>query len=426
MSTRMPRSVPVLLASAGLVAALLAGCGDSAAPSASPAPPPTSGAAMAGATPTPDPTPARSAAATPRATPTTAPPEPWPVPADAALPEDTAARLAARLESLVEASAATGAVAAIVTPDGTWAGATGVDGAGNPIEPTSAFGIGSVSKTMTAAEILLLASQGKLDLDAPVTDYVDLPFDARGATIRQLAMMQSGFPAGNDANLETLVAKDPGRTWTVDDVLDWAKDTPRAGTLGGPGMYNGINYQALSKVVETVTGTSLAEAFRRDLLGPAGLERMWTQAGEQPEAPLAIARDPGSGIVDATSGWLPSLAAASTGNGAAGLAADAPTLARWAYLLYGSRVIPPELVAVMTKPNWASQMGYGFGTMFDKASGTLVVGHAGDYMGYSAVMLAWPEQRVALAVLVPREGMSSSGEVPDMGFELYRTLVAGS
>ena len=234
----------------------------------------------------------------------------------------------------------------------------------------------------------MLASQGKLDLDTPVEEVVTLPFDAQGATIRQLATMQAGLPRPYDisADLETEVANDLGRTWTISDVLEWVKDLPRVGTVGGPGKYNGTNYQVLSQVIEQVTGKPLATAFRDDLLGPAGLDRMWTQVGEQPQAPLAIAVDPGTGIVDAKSGFLPSKAAASTGNGAAGIAADAPTLARWAYLLYGGRVIDPAVLAPMMTPNWESEWAYGFGSMFDKkATGTLAVGHAGDYMGYSAV-----------------------------------------
>ena len=241
------------------------------------------------------------------------------MPADAALPKATAERLQAALERLVGSSATKGAAAAIVTPDGTWTGVTGVDGAGAPIKPDSAFGIGSVSKTVTAAEILHLASQGKLDLDTPVEDVVTLPFDAQGATIRQLATMQAGLPRPYNipADLETEVADDLDRTWTISDVLEWVKDLPRLGTVGGPGTYNGTNYQVLSQVIEQVTGKPLATAFRDDLLGPAGLDRMWTQVGEQPQAPLAIAVDPGTGIVDVKSGFLPSKAAASTGNGAA-------------------------------------------------------------------------------------------------------------
>ena len=70
------------------------------------------------------------------------------------------------------------------------------------------------------------------------------------------------------------MAKDLGRTWTIADVLEWVRDLAPLGTVGGPGKYNGTNYQVLSQVIEQVTGEPLAKAFRDDLLGPAGLDRM--------------------------------------------------------------------------------------------------------------------------------------------------------
>ena len=434
MNTHAVRMTPAILVVAALAGSMIGGCGAGAAPATSSTPVPAASVAAAvrsagsasPSTAAAAATPSPSRAPSPAVSPSTVP-APWPMPADADLPEATATRLQAALERLVGGSAATGAAAAIVTPDGSWAGATGVDGAGAPIEPTSAFGIGSTSKTVTAAEILLLASQGKLDLDRPVADVVTLPFDAQGATIRQVATMQSGFPRPYNAvaDLETEVAKDLGRTWTIADVLEWVKDLAPLGTVGGPGKYNGTNYQVLSQVIEQVTGKPLATAIRDDLLGPAGLDRMWTQVGERPQAPLAIAVDPWTGIVDAKSGYLPSKAAASTGNGAAGIAADAPTLARWGYLLYGGRVIDPAVLAPMMKPNWGSESGYGFGSMFDKTTGALVVGHPGDYMGYSAILLAWPDDHTSVAVLVPRQGMVSDGTVPGWAFELYKALVTG-
>lgn len=432
MNKHAVRMTPVILVVAVLAGSLIGGCSAGAAPTISSTPVPAASVAAALRSAEPVSSSAAPAAATPSpsrapepAVSPTAVPEPWPMPADAALPKATAARLQAALERLVGGSAAPGAAAAIVTPDGSWAGATGVDGAGTPIEPTSAFGIGSTSKTVTAAEVLLLASQAKLDLDRPVADVVTLPFDAQGATIRQVATMQSGFPAGDDGDLAIEIATDLDRTWTIDDMLEGVKDAPRAGTVGGPGHYNGINYQALSKVIEQVTGKPLATALREDLLAPAGLDRMWTQIGERPQAPLAIAVSPSAQIVDASSGYLPSRAAASTGNGAAGMAADAPTLARWGYLLYGGRVLEPATLAPMMKPNWRSDLGYGFGSTFDNTSGTLVVGHGGDYMSYSAMLLAWPETHTAVAVLVPRQGMTVDGTVPGWAFELYRALVTG-
>ena len=54
--------------------------------------------------------------------------------------------------------------------------------------------VGSITKTFAAAEVLQLAGLGLVDLDAPVIDYVSVPFGTRAATVRQVLGMRSGFP----------------------------------------------------------------------------------------------------------------------------------------------------------------------------------------------------------------------------------------
>ena len=394
---------------------VLAGCaaGPTAAPSSTTSAP-ASTAPVATATP----------AATPAASPSS--PSPWDEPSDAALPVATVSTLQATLDGLVSGGEVIGLSAAVVSPEGSWAGAAGVDAAGRAIGPNSAVSIASASKTFVAAEILLLASQEKINLDAPATQYVTLPFEANGATIRQLATMTSGFPGVPDQALNEQVPKDLARAWTAEEIVALAKDQPRVGTLGGPGKYNGINYYVLGMVVEKVTGEPLATVLRRDLLAPAALDRIWMQVAEQPQPPLTVAVDRTDGkVVDPASGYLPSLASASTGQGGAGMAADAPSLARWGYLLYGGRIIDPDVVATMTDGVPDDDTGYVFGTMVANWEGETVVGHMGDYIQYSSILLVWPSTRTAVVVLAPVEGMSVSGTLPDCALSLYRQLLGG-
>jgi len=397
------------------VVVLLAGCaaGPTVAPSST-TPAPASAAPVATATPD----------ATPAASPSS--PSPWAEPNAAALPDATVSTVQAMLDGWVSAGEVIGLSAAVVSPDGSWAGAAGVDAAGRAIEPTSAFSIASTTKTFVAAEVLLLASLGKIDLDAPMTNYVTLPFETSGATIRQLATMTSGFPGEPNAALNEQVPKDLARAWTAEEIVALAKDQPRVGTLGGPGKYNGINYDVLGMVIEKVTGEPLATVLRRDLLEPAGLDRIWMQVAERPQPPLTVAVDrTDATVVDPASGYLPSLASASTGQGGAGMAADAPSLARWGYLLYGGRIIDPDLVATMTDGVPDADTGYVFGTMVAYWEGETVVGHLGDYAQYSSILLVWPSTRTAVALLAPVPGMSVSGTLPGWAITLYQQLPRG-
>ncbi len=389
-------------------------------------PPGTASPAASASSPPPP-----AATATPAATPAASPSSPsaWEKPNNAALPGATASKLQAQLVALVSGHEVIGLSAAVVSPQGSWAGAAGVDAAGTAIKPSSAFAIASTTKTFVAAEVLLLASQGKIDLDAPVTTYVSLPFETNGATIRQLATMTSGFPGVPDDALNAQVPKDLTRVWTAEEVVALAKDQPRWGTLGGPGRYNGINYYVLGMVIEKVTGEPLATVLRRDLLAPSGLDRIWMQPGEKPQPPLTVAVDrTDAKVVDPASGYLPSLASASTGQGGAGMAADAPSLARWGYLLYGGRIIDGTLVTTMTtKVTDTDAGGYGFGTMVADWQGATIVGHLGDYIQYSSVLLVWPSTRTAVALLAPVPGLGSvdSPTLPGWAISLYEQLPRG-
>ena len=75
-------------------------------------------------------------------------------------------------------------------------------GGDKPVTPHTVFGTGSVGKTATATAIMQLVAEGKIDLDAPVTDY--LPYfklaDERykDITVRHLITHRSGLPEIQD------------------------------------------------------------------------------------------------------------------------------------------------------------------------------------------------------------------------------------
>jgi CubicO group peptidase (beta-lactamase class C family) len=63
-----------------------------------------------------------------------------------------------------------------------------------PARPTTKFRIGSVSKPLTAAGLMLLVEASKLDLDAPVQKYVpSSPDKGTRITPRQLAGHLAGI-----------------------------------------------------------------------------------------------------------------------------------------------------------------------------------------------------------------------------------------
>ncbi len=169
-----------------------------------------------------------------------------------------------------------------------------------------------------------------------MSDYVSLPFDTRGATVRQVLGMRSGFPLDPVEDVFLAAAEDLDRSWSTADSIALADaDGPRQGSLGYLD-YNNLNCLVLGQMIEQLTGDPLDASLTRDLIQPAGLERVWVQDAQEPEPPLTVSEEnPELDTVDDDGPWLPSRSMASAAGPAGGIAADAPSIARWGYLLYG-------------------------------------------------------------------------------------------
>jgi D-alanyl-D-alanine carboxypeptidase len=348
----------------------------------------------------------------------------FPEPGASPFPPDRAAALQAVLDGAVRAhaffagSGAPGVTAAVLTDQGSWMGAAGKDGDGRLLVPEAMMGIASISKTFTAAEVLHLAAAGRVDLDAPMSNYVEHRLTSNGATVRETLGMRSGIRFHEPDTLAMLgaVFAAPGRHWRPHDSLAYQKGTPSA--RGGNPAYSDANYWLLGLLVEKVTGRSLAQALRADLLDPAGLDRVAVQDAERPTPPLGA---PPSQLHLEPDGYLPCRALATAGGAAGGMAADAPTLARWGYQLYGARLLPAETVHTMMTQESAGTVfpertvGYGLGTMLFLDVGTeTTVGHSGQSPAYSSMLAVIPARHLSAAILIPDEERDTYAVMADL------------
>lgn len=332
-----------------------------------------------------------------------APPS-WPQPAAATLESAKAETLQAVLAKAVsryganpaDESASRGVSAAVVTDRWVWSGAAGVDAAGKAIGPGTIMGVASITKTFVAAEVMLLAGQGNVDLDAPISTYVEHKLTANNATVRQHLAMLSGVPnylPADYGRMDEAIKVAPDKSWTAEQALSY-----HSAPVGQPGTYTYSNpsYVLLGMLIEKVAGRPLAKALREDLAAPAGLPRAAFQDGEKPQPPIAADANPVCGKAD--DGYLPCRAIASLSAANAGLAADAPTIARWGYQLYGGRVLPANLAGELTKGDGE----YGLGTMlFTQRFGIgTAVGHRGVMPDYTSLLVVIPDKKVSIALIL--------------------------
>jgi CubicO group peptidase (beta-lactamase class C family) len=140
-----------------------------------------------------------------------------------------------------------------------------------PVTDKTVFPIYSCTKAFTGVAIMQLAEDGKVDLSAPVSRYLDgLPPTWQPITIRQLLTHVSGLP-----NILNLLDPDTyGLPHGTSEEQLWTKlkSMPVIALAGERFSYNQTNYYLLGKVIEKLTGKPFAEVFNERQFQVAGLQ----------------------------------------------------------------------------------------------------------------------------------------------------------
>jgi CubicO group peptidase (beta-lactamase class C family) len=254
------------------------------------------------------------------------------------------------------------------------------------------FEIGSVTKTMTATLLALLAAEGTLALDDGIGRWLSAGANGR-ITPRELATHTSGLPR---------IARN---FQPVDTGNFWAGFTPELAEEGlrqaaiSPGaarVYSNFGYQILGLVLERASGQDYATLITDRLLGPLSMtcSGVGRAGGGIPVPGHAGGREvphwdrplPGAGGVEATIG----------------------DLARYAEACL--RPPPTPLGAALgaaQEPQAPIEAGR------DQALGWIVVdgrlrGHSGGTGGFSSCVITDGSQGRAIAILVSSRGYSDA------------------
>src|SRR5438876_11469742 len=163
----------------------------------------------------------------------------------------------AALQTMVDTTAREllipGVVVVLRTPQGEFTVSYGTTllGATSPPGADTHFRIASNTKTMTAAVIVLLAQEGKLSLDDPVSKYVPGVPDGDKITIAQLLEMRSGlYNYTSDPIISATIDTDPTKVWTSAELLAIAFAHPPNFPPGAKFEYVNTNYALLGLVAE--------------------------------------------------------------------------------------------------------------------------------------------------------------------------------
>jgi CubicO group peptidase (beta-lactamase class C family) len=295
---------------------------------------------------------------------------------------------------------------------------------------TTRFQIGSLTKQFTAALILELAQQGRLNLDATLSVYLpDYPRDVGGAiTIRQLLGHSAGVPDFVRRSDIMQILKEPA---TPKDVISKYCSNALEFTPGTQFKYSNCGYLILGALYEQVTGETYADGLRR-LAARAGLTDTGISGPRAivPRLATAYVVENGQQIKAPYIDW-------SVAFSSGAVYSTVRDLWRWREQLLGGRVLGAEGVKEVfaTRP-----FGYSFGWHVGQtnqaqlrtflasdydvqpapdSANLLLASHSGDLPGFHSCMTVFLDRTWTVILLDNHDSKS----LPSLAAEIINALL---
>ncbi|MFB6155338.1 MAG: serine hydrolase [Haloferacaceae archaeon] len=284
-----------------------------------------------------------------------------------------------------------------------------------PATPETLYGIGSCTKSFTAASVLQLAEDGRVSTSDPVSDYVPRFADAPGEpiSVAELLTHSSGVPSDGYASL--LIPRLTGGPYAGPPLAsesDYDRHVARGAadrvTDREEFFYYNSGYAVLGELVAAVDGRSFERYVGEEILDPLGMARS------------TFAREDFEADDDAMTPYRPGEDGPNAADfpfderiyAAGGLLSSVTELSRYlrAYLnggtFDGARVLPTERVESMFEPRAVRQrtadgdeQEYGYGLMVQEFLDDTLVGHGGS-IGVSTAWLGFLREAGVGAVVL--------------------------
>jgi D-aminopeptidase len=263
--------------------------------------------------------------------------------------------------------------------------------------PKTRMRIGSTSKHFTCLLALLLAEEGKLDLDAPIRTYIpELTGPGGEPTLRQLVQHRGGSRCYLDLGFVGHGMSVPPRGAALKAQV---RQTGRNFAPGEAMIYNKGGYHLVSIAIERVGGAPFEDQLKTRLFDVVGMPDTASIPSDHDITPgIAAMHTPGRG-----GRWRRGLFPSEEVRGEGAIVSTIDDMLRWmAHLrtrhLFGSAA---TWAALTELPVYADgSLGvYALGLIINDYRGLRTVQHSGGVMGGTCQMLTLPDDGLDVIIL---------------------------
>lgn len=265
------------------------------------------------------------------------------------------------------------------------------------IDKYTKFNIASITKSFTAVGILKLYEQGKIELNAPIGNYLDSYPNKRvldSVTIHQLLTHTAGTKAIYGKEYQE---SNKNRYRKLEDYLPLFANDSLAFSPGSKYEYNGGGFVLLGLIIQNVTGENYYDYLKENIFDPIGMHN--TKALEIDGVNYNTADGYSIHIREdkslAKNDYLLSKA-----SGASGYYSTAEDLFKFSRALRNYELLNKETTELMLEPKVKGYNTYlGYGIDIDKRYEEDIIGHNGGWYGISCEWMDFLDSDYSVIIL---------------------------
>ncbi len=291
-----------------------------------------------------------------------------------------------------------------------------------PVSADTAFEIGSITKQFTAACILILADEGKLSVEDPISKYLtNSPAAWAKVKLRHLLSHTSGI-----TNYDALPGFELRLRQTQAEFIARLGRQPLVFEPGTAWSYSNSGFNLLGYIVENVSGETYWKFLREHILEPLQMTNTYDRDPINliPHRANGYAWRKKAGRFQNRDSDLTDLFAAGT------IVSTVGDLAKWDAAIQGEGVL-----SAAAKKQWWTPVqidngqplkrvgrragSYGFGWFLDPERPHKTIWHTGVTSGFSAANQWYPEDHVTIIVLSNTDESTFGGMLADKIADQY-------
>lgn len=273
---------------------------------------------------------------------------------------------------------------------------------GVPVTVDTAFEIGSVSKQMTAAGIMLLVEDGKVSLDEKISKYLPgTPEAWKDVTVRHLLTHTSGVKSYSSLDGFALLKR-----LKVEAFIKQLAPYPLEFPVGERNIYSNSGFTLLAYIIESASGRPYSEFMQERIFRPLGMTKTTDRDPQFIVKNRATGYEWNGSRYEGRDWDLTDL------KGAGSIVSTISDMVKWNTALNGSAFLKPSSKAEMWKQftfNNGTLSPYGFGWRISDIRGHKLIGHTGQTSGFGAANFRYASKNLTVVVLtnLGESGMGS-------------------